>query len=93
MIKPGVKLIDLAEAIEDSNRKLIKENGNYQDHLLLLFLLLNHFIQSFHPLDYPQPIDIYLSPSDTNHNNNNNIKLVMSRLESWSWISYWIISQ
>jgi methionyl aminopeptidase len=27
MIKPGVKIIDLCEKLEDMNRKLVKENG------------------------------------------------------------------
>ena len=37
IIKPGIKLVDMCEQIEDMNRKLVKENGlNVSKRFLLL---------------------------------------------------------
>ncbi len=40
IIKPGIKLIDMCEMIEDTNRKLVQENGLQVNHLTHPHLLL-----------------------------------------------------
>ena len=44
-IKPGIKLTDMCEMLEETNRRLVKENGKLLFHCSGIFIVAVHSMQ------------------------------------------------